>query len=172
MANNDERLVNIVKSLDRVNDNTKKMVFEMAQSMTELEIIQSFNQQSFDTFNLLIHISRKMQKDDICKMDGYKKLFENAIKINVKLPVDKFTILILEYASEIYGEEEDCFLKMSIPDTNINVSNEFGIVRSKMFQDLWKLLGQKDKSDIKGHFILLTTFAHAFFYKTLLQNQK
>jgi hypothetical protein len=172
MTSNEQRLNNVITSLDRVPQETKQMIFSMTQGMSEQEIIQSFNQKALDLFTLLIIITTKIGKEDEYKMSGYKNLFDNAIKINAKLPVDKFTLLILEFAAEIYAEEEDCFLNMSIPDTNVNVGNEFGIIRSEMFKKLWVVLNKNDKNLLKENIILLTTFAHTYLYKTLIKNKK
>ena len=166
----ENQLKNVIKSLERVPQETKQMIFDMATGMSDLEIMQSFNQQAFDTFTLLIAITIRMGKEKECKVTGYKVLFDNAVKINKKLPLDKFTLIILEYAAEIYAEEEDCFLNMEVPDTNINVGNEFGIFRSEMFKKLWKIMNSKDKKDMKDNIILLTTFAHTYLYKTILKN--
>ena len=164
-----ERLGKVVESLEKVTQGTKQMIFDMAKSLSELEIIQSFNQQSLDMFTIMIEITKRMGCEDKYKVTGYKVLFDNALKINAKLPVDKFTLIILEYAAEIYDEKEDCFLTMPIPDANVNVGNGFGIIRSEMFKNLWKQLGPTDKNLLKDNIILLTTFAHVYLYKTLLK---
>jgi len=178
MANNEkskieqERLNKVIESLDRVPQATKQMVFEMAQSMTDLQIIRSFNQQALDMFNLLDAITKRMNKEKECNIGGYKALFDNAIKINAKLPLDKFTLLILEFAAEIYAEDENCFLDMTIPDAKVTVGNEFGLIRSEMFKKLWVQLNNNDKNSLKESIIPLTTFANAHLYKTILSFRK
>ena len=164
------QLESVVQSLDRVPLETKQMIFNMSKGMSELEIIRSFNQQALDMFNLVISITKKVGKEREYQFSGYKALFDNAVKINNKLPVDKFTLIILEFAAEIYAEEEDCFLNMSIPDKEVNVGNEFGLIRSESFKILWKILNRPDKNLLKENIILLTTFAHAYLYKTILKN--
>jgi hypothetical protein len=169
-TNTDQQLLEpVIKALDRVSQETKQMVFEMARSMSEQEIIQSFNQQSLVLFNLMTTISKRIGKEREVGAAGYKLLFDKAIKINAKLPIDKYTLIILEYAPEIYAEDENCFLKMSIPDTNVTIGNAYGLIRSKMFQTLWKELGQEDRKKLRECFILLTTYAHVYFYKSLLK---
>ncbi len=163
---------NVIESLERVSQETKEMIFEMAKGMTEMEIIHSFNQKALDLFTLLITITTRMGKENEYKVGGYKKLFDSAIKINTKLPIDKFTLIILEFAAEIYAGKENCFLEMSIPDTNVNVGNEFSIIRSEMFKKLWVVLDDNDKNILKDNIILLTTFAHVHLYKTLLSKKK
>lgn len=171
-AANEERLNNVIASLDKVLPETKQMIFDMANSMSELEIIQSFNQQAFDLFTLISNIVKRMKIENEYKVEGYKTIFDSAVKINTKLPVDKFTLIILEFASEIYAENEDCFLNMSIPDAKVNVGNEFSLIRSELFKKLWKILDKKDKLVVKDNVILLTTFAHVYLYKSLLKNKK
>jgi hypothetical protein len=60
---------------------------------------------------------------------------------------------------------------MSIPDTKVNLNNEFGLIRSEMFKNLWLISNQKDRNDVKEIIILLTTFAHAYLYKTILMKK-
>lgn len=164
------QLENVVKSLDRVPTETKQMIFDMSQGMKEMEIIQSFNQQALDMFTAVINVTKKLGKDKEYNFLGYKNLFDNAVQMNKKLPVDKFTLIILEFAAEIYAEQEDCFLTMSIPDKEVNVGNEFGMIRSETFKILWTTLNNTDKNILKEHIILLTTFAHAYLYKTIIKN--
>lgn len=168
---NQAQLSNVIESLERVPQETKEMVLNMALSLPELEIIQLFNQQAFDLFGLLISVTKKFGKEKEYNVSGYKMLFINALKINARLPLDKFTLIILEYAAEIYAEEEDCFLNMTIPDTEVKFNNEFGLIRSEMFKKLWVVLNDDDKKLLKDSIILLTTYAHVYLYKTLLKNK-
>lgn len=167
---NKEQLDRVIESLNRVNSETKQIVFKMAQGMNEIEIVRSFNQKSCDLFTILINLTKKYRRENDYNVSGYKVLFENAIKIRANLPVDKFTLMILEYAPEIYERDENCFLKMTIPDKKVTLNNEFGVIRSEKFKDLWKVLVQEDKENIADEVTLLTTFAHAYLYKTLLKN--
>lgn len=171
MASDTERLNKVVKSLDKIPQETKQMIFNMACGMNELEIIQLFNQQSLDLFSLVTEMVKKLKKDNEFKVSGYRAIFDNAIKINNRLPIDKFTLIILEFAAEIYAEKEDLFLNMKIPDKNVSAGNEFAIIRSEMFKSIWKLLENNDKNKIKETVILLTTYAHVYLYKTILKNQ-
>lgn len=172
MTSNNQRLNNVIESLEKVNPEIKQMVYQMALEMSEMEIIQSFNQRASDLFTLLIVITKRLGRESEFKINGYKNLFDSATRINKKLPLDKFTLIILEYAAEIYTEEENCFLNMTIPDANVTVGNEFGIIRSAMFKKLWTDINPNNKNNIKEVVIPLTTFAHAHLYKTvLLQNQ-
>lgn len=173
MTNNNldsSKITKVIEALEKVPLETRQMIFGMAHEMSISEIIQSFNQYAFDLFNTLITITKKMKQDKDYKIDGYKKLFEAAIKKDIKLPANRFTLDILMYAPEIYAEEEDCFLGMTIPDANISVNNEFGIIRSEKFKELWKNLIETDKQEIKTNLISLTMYAHAFLYKTASQN--
>lgn len=171
-TNNNERLDNVIKSLDKVPIETRKMTLAMAQNMTEIEIIKSFNQKALDLFNFMIAVTKRLGKEKECSnVKGYKTLFDNALKINAKIPLDKFTLIILEFAAEIYAQDEDCFLKMTIPDTKVNVNNEFGLIRSEMFKELWLASGKRDHDEVSDIVILLTTFAHAYLYKTILMKK-
>lgn len=163
----EKQLKNVIESLEKIPMDTKQMIFDMAAGMTEQEIIQSFNQQSLDMFQTLIEITTKLLLEKEYQFVGYKALFDTAVKTNAKLPLDKFTLLILEFAADIYAEKEDCFLKMSIPDKEVNVGNEFGLIRSEKFKKLWITLVDEDKSRLKNDIILLTAYAHTFLYKSL-----
>lgn len=162
----------VIQSLDKVHPDTKKMIFNLSNQMTEMEIIQSFNQQSLYLFTLVSSLAKKMKKEKEYQLTAYKSLFDNAIKINVKMPIDKFTLMILEFAAEIYTEDEDCFLNMTIPDKKCSVGNEYSFIRSEKFKDLWKILDKSDKKTIADNVILLTTYAHAYLYKTIFKNHK
>ena len=168
----DERLNKVIANLDRVPQETKQMIFNMSCKMSEQEIIQSFNQQAYDLFNLCALLVKKVGKDNEFKVGGYRAIFDNAIKINNRLPLDKFTLLILEHAAELYAEQEDLFLNMKIADKDLSAGNEFSIIRSEMFKAMWKLLGNVDRNKIKEIVIPMTTYAHGYLYKTVLKNQK
>jgi hypothetical protein len=53
-------------------------------------------------------------------------------------------------------------------NATLEVGNEFNIVRSDMFKQLWKKLSEEDKTAIKEKMVLLTTLAHVYFYQTVL----
>jgi hypothetical protein len=61
---------------------------------------------------------------------------------------------------------------MYMPDTKLESGNEFNLVRSEMWKNIWKILNKHDKEEIKKKFILLTVYAHCFFYKTILSKQQ
>jgi len=169
----EQNLNKILESLNRVNDDTKKLIFDIATSMSEIELIQIFNHQTSDFFNAVHGMIRKMGKEREYTVGAYKALFDSAVKINAKKPIDKYALVILEYAAEIYQEDADCFLNMTVPDTTVvSVGNEFNLIRSEMFKTLWKQLNINDRDVIKEKMILLTTYAHAYFYKIILLNKK
>ena len=166
---NRQKLEKVINALEKVNDETKTLILNMAKSMKEMVIIQSFNQSSLDLFTEILKITTRLGKEGEYKVGGYKAIFDNAIKINVKMPVDKFTLVILEFAPEIYSENENFILNMPIPDTQVGVANEFSMIRSEKFKNLWKTLGSNEKEILKEKIILLTTYAHAYFYQTVLK---
>lgn len=166
-----QRIDKVIEALGKVSDNTKTLVYQIAQNMAELEIIQMFNQLTLDFLDIMLRITREKREEDKFKIGGYKTIFDNAIKINIKMPIDQYTLVILRFAAEIYSEDEDCFLNMPIPDTKLEVGNQFSFIRSDMFKNLWRTLKDGDKSDIKNKMILLTTYAHAYLYKTVIKNR-
>lgn len=162
-----DQLVKVAASLEKVPMETKQMIYEMSNSMPKAEIVQSFNQAAIDFFTLLIRISDKIGKKDICDVSGYKNLFEHALKINIGLPIDKFTLTILEFAKYIYARDEVGILSMDIADKKVGVDNEFSVIKSKMFKDLWVTLCTDDRNEIIDSLVLLTSFAHTFLYHSL-----
>jgi len=166
-----QQLLNLVtESLNRVPRKTNVMIYQMCQKLSEMEIIQIFNQQATDLFALLLSITIKLKKESEYKISNYKFMFETAIKGRAVLPLEKFTLNILAYADDIYSESEEKFLKMTVPDTNINIGgNEFGLMRSESFKRLWEEMNKTDKVTIRSGIILLTTYAHAHFFKTSMK---
>lgn len=166
------QLQKVQLALEKVNDQTKQMVYDMATGMSSLEVMQSFNQEVYDFFALLINITRRLRVDKEYKIDAHNAFFEKAVKTNVSLPIEQFTLIILEFAPEIYIENEECFMNMYIPDTKLEAGNEFNIIRSEHFKELWKKLNLEDKTSLKDKIILLTTYAHTYFYQTIISIQK
>lgn len=167
-----ERLANVIESLDRVPDYMKQMIFDMSMGMTEQEIIKSFNQKAVDLFDMVASIIEKLKISHTYKVVGYRNMFNLAVKTNFKLPVDRFTLMLLEFAAEIYKGDENCFLDMPIPDKKFAVENEFGMIRSEQFKSLWRSLGTEDKNIVKQEIIALTTFAHCYLYKSAIKTWK
>ena len=124
MNNTSSRLEKVIKSLEKVNNETKQIIFNMAKNMSELEVIQSFNQNSLDFFNLTTSITTRIGVENECKMGGYKNLYDHTLKLNVKMPIDHYTLIVLEYAAEIYSENEDFFLTKQMGDATLEVGND------------------------------------------------
>lgn len=166
------RLERVVESLAKVPQETNQMIFQIANNTSELEIIQLFNQEARDLFNILADITRRYNCEKQYKIGGYSMMFEQALKVNHRLPLEKFSLIILEFAAEIYREDEDCFLKMEIPDKEISIDNEFGLIRSEMFKELWLIIDEKDKNVLKERVVELTCRAHTYLYKSLLKQKQ
>jgi hypothetical protein len=177
-----DQLQDIVTSLDNVSLEIKQTIYDMSQKMTEDEIICSFNQQALDLFTVMAAIIKELGRENEIKVASYKILYDNAIKINYRLPVDKFTYFLLAFAADIYSENEERFLGITVSDSIIQTNllkaakavghteasdNEFGFIRSEMFKSLWKLLDPDSKELIKSKIILLTSYAHAYLYKII-----
>jgi len=170
--NKSDRLIKVANSLERVNSETNEMVVGMAKGMNEMEIVNSFNQTSLDFFNLMINITKKMGLSKEYGFEAYLIFYEQAKKVNAYAPIDQFTLIVLEFAPEIYTEDEDNFMKMEIPDTELKGStNEFSLIRSAKFKKLWTILRGNDKEEVKNHIKLLTTYAHTYFIYKLLKKK-
>ncbi len=81
----EKRLKKVVANLDKVNIETKQMIYNLSKQLSEIEIINTFNQQSLDFFNLCVTISHRMGKENEVKMGAYKNLYDLAIKANVSM---------------------------------------------------------------------------------------
>lgn len=161
-------LISVGESLSKVTPETKNMVQSFATNMKKHETIQLFNNHARDLFNIMLELETKL--NITCNIKGYLYLFDKAIKINAKLPIDKFTLTILEYAVQIYSGDDKCIINMEIPDGKINVDNEFGLIRTKMFKDIWIQLDQSYKDTLMDTIIHLTTFAHVYFIQTISES--
>lgn len=172
MTEKSKKMTLIADSLAKVDPDVNRGIWDMAQNLSEQEIICFFNQTALDFFTFAINITKKMGKEREYGFSGYMMLFETTLKMNKSVPVDQFTILILEFAPDIYNANEKFFLDMYIPDGKIgkgnNNGNEFNIIQSQEFKKLWLALDSADKENIKERIIVLTTYAHAYFYKLLM----
>ena len=166
-----EQIEKVIDALSKVEKNTNQMIVDMIDEMSLEEIIRLFNQETLDFFNTLVKITKQINKEREYGIAAYLALFENAIRINTKLPIDKFSMVILEFAPYIYAEKEDVFLNMDIPDTKLGDGNEFNLIRSKNFKRLWKILDGENKEKVKEQIILMTTYSHAYFYKSILSSR-
>lgn len=166
-----EKLEKVLRSLSKVNPDTHKMVLGLAEQLTELQIIQAFNQFSLDLFQTITAMVNEMGWEREIKFTGYSLLLENALKINVKLPIDNFTWFVLEYAPKIYSQEEDFFMNKHYNAAKVGVGHEFSFVTSEPFKAKWKLLNKEQKETIKDKFIMVTIYAHVYFFKVILINK-
>jgi len=159
----------IANSLKRVNDKTTNIVLDMAKQISKDEVISLFNQAALDFFQTILKITQEMGQEREYGIKGYLKLFETAVGINRGLPIDQFTATILEYAPEIYAEEEDTFLDMDIPDAEIKSGNEFNIIRSGKIKNLWKTGSPENKELVKEKIITVTTWCHVYFIQKIME---
>lgn len=175
MDKTQEKIQRVVKSLESVNEETKKYVMDLSECLLKEEIVTMFNQYALDFFNDLTQISYEVDSSKAKIFTSYSLLYETSLNLKKNLPLEKFTLTILEHADKIYMQEEEHFLEMDIPNKEINIGNnknEFGIIQSDEFKKLWKKLGEDNKSIIKDKVILLTTYAHAYLYKILQESNK
>lgn len=167
-----EIMKRIALALDRVTKETHEKIIDLAEGLSETEIINLFNQAAMDFFDMAITKSKELGREREFGFTGYQFLFESALKINMSLPIDKFTLIILEFAPDIYDANEEYFLSMDIPDAEIKANNEFGIIRSKEFKKLWGQIDADCKEVTKDHITSLTVYAHAYFLKLLFNKKK
>lgn len=159
----------IADSLKRVNDKTTNIILEMSQQMSNNEVISLFNQAALDFFQTLLRITQAMGKENEYGITKYLSLFRTAADMNKRLPIEKFTTTILEYAAEIYAEDETTFLDMEIPDTEVGSGNEFNIIRSGKVKELWKAGSRENKELVKEKIIALTTWCHVYFIQKIVE---
>lgn len=168
---NQDQLARVIAALERVNQMMKQTIFNYSTSMSELDVIQSFNQNALDLFTNMIKVATELNlPNQSKKASGFKVLFDKAIKSNIKLPLEKFCLVILEYAPEIYEDCENYFLEMEIPDADVKVGNDWGMLRSKEFKDTWLILTPNMKERIKNPITLMTIYSHVYFYQTIIRH--
>lgn len=174
MAAQQKQLQKVVNALEQVNMETQQTILQMARGMSDMEIIQLFNQESLDLFTVITDTVKSLGKENEIKFGGYKLLLENAMKLNVKLPVDNFTLVVLEFAPFIYMDDEDFFMRKTYGNgsAKLEVGNEFAFITSEPYKEMWKLLDKNIKQKIKNKFLSVTIYAHVYFFKTVLNNSK
>jgi signal transduction histidine kinase len=160
----EQRLAEAVEAISRVDPDICSKIFAMSQVKSVVEIVNSFNQAARDLFAILLEVSRDNRID--YGMNGYKFMFDSAIKMNARLPLDKFTLVILKHAPEIYDEDEKNFLSMTVPDASVSVGGGFELIKSTSFKNLWLSATDEHKATIKRRVITLTYYAQAYLYKT------
>lgn len=162
-------MINVIKALSTVKDSTKTMIRNIAKGYSEVEIVTKFNQSGKDFFVLLNRLTVESGREDL-GVKGYEKLFNHAISIRKDWPIDKFTLMILQFAPQIYNEDEQFFLSVEIPDQSVRINNEFGIIKTEAFKELWLTTSASNKEALKKACLLLVTFAHAYFVKMINNN--
>ena len=168
MTSQASQLEKVFSSLEKVSPDINIEVREMALAMSKAEIVAMFNQFANDLFTTLLRITISKNVESEYNVTGQKNLFEKSLKLNKQLPIDKFTLVILEFAADIYDGNEEKFLDMEIPDQRVNVNNEFGMIRSEKFKGLWKTMQKTDKVSLHEIVTALTSYAHAFFFKSAM----
>lgn len=164
-----EIMQRIAIALSQIDPSINQGILDMARGLSKQEIINLFNQSAMDFFATAIYVTTQMKREKEFGFAGYETIFSTTLKINAQLPIDKFTLIILEHAPDIYDANETHFLRMHIPNGEIKTSNAFSIIKSDEFKKLWCVLQPSDKEKVKEHIISLTTYAHAFFYKLIFK---
>lgn len=167
LNNNKQKLEKILATLSKISEKNIMMISNIASSSDLIEIVKTFNQLSSEFFNLLIIFGKQLDVEKTFGFKAYSMLFETALKINTNLPIDRFCMIILEFADMIYEENEDFFIDLKIKDYDFEAGNSYNIIRSDKFKQLWKMLNKEDQRKCKDLTLLLTTYAHAYFFKTI-----
>lgn len=156
----------IINSINKIDERTLQDINDLSDSMTEMEIVKSFNQCAVELYDILLKLANKHRMTKILDIDSYQILFNTSVKINYRLPIQKYVENILQFAYEIYNDKEEEILGMESSDEQINVGDQSGIIQIDIIKKLWKLLNDDDREVLKRSIIGLTTYSHAFFYKT------
>lgn len=166
-AEHAKTMTNVIKALQSVSEEKQIMARRIAQGYSAAEIVTKFNQAGKDFFALLQRIIRETGSKKDYNVAGYEKLFHHAIGIRQDWPIDKFTLMILQFAPQVYEEDEQFFLSVEIPDQNVRINNEFGIIKTEAFKELWLTTTDSNRDDLKDQCLLLVSFAHAYFLKMI-----
>lgn len=166
-AEHAKTMSNVIKALQTVAADKQLMARRIAQGFSAAEIVSKFNQAGKDFFVLLKHIINEVGENKDYNLNGYEKLFHHAISIRQDWPIDKFTLMILQFAPQVYEEDEQFFLSVEIPDQNVRINNEFGIIKTEAFKELWLKTNDNRRDELKDNCLLLVSFAHAYFLKMI-----
>ena len=109
----------VVQALERVPRATRQQIYQLSQSAQRADLVTAFNQNARDMFTLLEQISRQCGRYETTKLGSNRMLFDTAIGSHPEIALNKFTLLVLEFAPEIYSRDEEAFLQMTIPTTEI-----------------------------------------------------
>lgn len=161
-----ERLGRVFEAMRRLDTEIRERILEMTRRLETNAIIRLFNQNASDLFSLIKSLTKDNTNPEIYNLSAYQNLFATAIKLKASFPIDKFSVLVLEYVNEIYARDEKLFLDMEVPVTKVAIgSNEFGFIKTQMFKDLWTSLDAKNKDLVYNKITSMTTFAHSYFYR-------
>lgn len=164
---NKKILKKIIQSLEKVDSNITNTILGMAEKTSMAQVINDFNYNSLEVLDFLDYIGKKYNHTDTCDMTKHRLLFENAIQINKRLPVDKFSLIVLEHAQDIYDENEEYFMELPMPDVNAKAGKDFSMIKCEAFKKVWTSLDEEDKDLVKEKVISLTTSAHIYFIKNI-----
>lgn len=165
-------LEEVAAELSKTSDADKQNAMDGAQLLTQDEVIEQFNQSAMKLFTNAYNITVKRGKEREYKIGGYKTLYEKAVKMNRATPIDQFTLVILKFATDIYARNADKFLKMDMPSEiklDGQTDNEFELIHSTEFKNLWRTLNTTEKNTIIENIVDMTQFAHIFFIQKMLE---
>lgn len=158
-----EKYVLVAQVLSDLPNELKSMATEMAHSMSDVEIVMRFNQMITSLFTLIINKTKPLPNYKEFNFEIYFKLLEKSISINTSFPIERFCLIMLIFAPQIYEKNENFFMNYNL-NAHIKVSqNEFSIFESQKFKDLWHTLDVDAKNKFIDDFTLLTIFAHTYF---------
>jgi hypothetical protein len=161
----DEKIVKVIESLKNVDKDINDSAITMAKTINETELVDLFNHHTNDFFNTLHTITNVLNVNKECNLHGYHSMFSSTIRVNKKLPIDHFSASILEFANDIYNENEEFFIGMNVPNKQINSGGEFNIIKTDALKNIWKKTNSGQKDIIKEKIISITLYAHAYVYK-------
>lgn len=166
-----QQLTVVIAALERVDLAIRQEIYKMSLNMSRDMLVQSFNQRAKDMFSLLERISRACGRYETTDLAANRSLFNTAVTTSPEIAVNKFTLLVLEFAPEIYARDEEAFLKMTIPETDVKTSAGWGVIRSNEFRDMWvhDMTGEM-KTQVTELMIRMVTIAQAFLYQTIRSN--
>jgi hypothetical protein len=147
----------------------------MSKSMSDVEIIMRFNQMMSSLFTFLIDKTKPLPNYKDYDFDIYFKLMEKSISINTKFPIERFCLIVLILAPQIYEKNENFFLNYKLNaqiKTSFSNQNEFSIFESEKFKELWKIMDTESKNRFVDDFTLLTVFAHTYFLQVVMKTNK
>jgi len=156
----------ITEAIGRTPEKYKILASDIASKNGEDVLAINFNNYGADFLSTMEKLSYKYNSG--IQTATYIRIFNEAKKANILLPIDNGSKTILIFVDKIFNVDVDFFLSMEnkqidVPDNASNTN--FSFLRSEQFRTMWLKLTSEEQSMLKQKLIVMTTYALAYFKK-------